>query len=178
MPNRRCLSEDRGDDAMNEPTMETLAGRLDRVEQENRWLKQAGVVALAVIAAVVLMGQATGSKVVEAQRFILRDSKGINRGGLQVMDDGRPILHLADENGLTRAELVVLSNNTPALYFYDYERGRDVDRKHLAWLGVSKHGSVTLALIDRERQSQAQLSGTGPRLRFIGKDGRVIWSAP
>ncbi len=166
---------------MNEPTMETLARRLDRVERENRRLKQAGVVAVAVIVAVVLMGQATGGKVVEvveAQRFLLRDSKGINRGGLQVMDDDRPILHLADENGLTRAELVVLSNNTPALYFYDYEKGRDVGRKHLAWLGVSKHGSVTLALIDRERQSQAQLSGTGPRLRFIGKDGRVIWSAP
>jgi hypothetical protein len=74
--------------------------------------------------------------------------------------------------------MVVLSNNTPALYFYDYERGRDVGRKHLAWLGVSKHGSVTLALIDRKEQSQAQLSGTGPRLHFIGKDGRVIWRAP
>jgi len=41
---------------MNNPTMETLARRLDRVERENRWLKQAGVVALAVIAGVVLMG--------------------------------------------------------------------------------------------------------------------------
>jgi len=35
---------------MNEPTMETLARRLDRVEGENRRIKQAGVVALAVIA--------------------------------------------------------------------------------------------------------------------------------
>jgi len=40
---------------MNEPTMETLARRLDRVERENRWLKQAGVVALAVIAVVMLL---------------------------------------------------------------------------------------------------------------------------
>ncbi len=42
---------------MNEPTMETLARRVDRVERENRRLKQAGHVAIAVIAAVVLMGQ-------------------------------------------------------------------------------------------------------------------------
>ncbi len=49
---------------MNEPTMETLARRLDRVERENRRLKRAGVAALAVIAAVVMMGQATASKVV------------------------------------------------------------------------------------------------------------------
>ena len=52
---------------MNEPTMETLARRLDRVERENRRLKQAGVVALTVIAAVVLMGQATASKAAEAE---------------------------------------------------------------------------------------------------------------
>ena len=61
---RRCLSEDRGDDAMNDPTIETLARRLDKVERENRWLKRAGVVALAVIGAVVLMGQ---SRVAEAR---------------------------------------------------------------------------------------------------------------
>ncbi len=44
---------------MNEPTMETLARRLDQVERENRRLKQAGVVALAVIVAVGLAGCGT-----------------------------------------------------------------------------------------------------------------------
>ncbi len=33
----------KGKEAMTEPTMESLARRLDRVERENRWLKQAGV---------------------------------------------------------------------------------------------------------------------------------------
>ena len=64
---------------MNEPTMETLARRLDKVERENRWLKLAGVVAVAVIAAVVLMGQATPSKVakvIEAEKFVLKDIHG------------------------------------------------------------------------------------------------------
>ncbi len=45
------------EEAMSKPTMETMARRLDRVERENRRLKQAGHVAIAVIAAVVLMGQ-------------------------------------------------------------------------------------------------------------------------
>ena len=35
------------EEAMNEPTMETLARRLDRVERENRRLKLAGAVVLA-----------------------------------------------------------------------------------------------------------------------------------
>ena len=70
---------------MNEPTMETLARRLYKVEWENRRLKLAGVVALAVIAAVVLMGQATESKVVkviEAEKFVLRDGQGRQRAEL------------------------------------------------------------------------------------------------
>lgn len=160
---------------MNEPT---LVQRLDRLECENRRLKRAGVVALAVTAAMLLMGQVTSNKVLEAEQFMLTDSKGRNRGGLRVLTDGRPILQLADEQGRPRAELAMLSNNTPALYFYDYDQGRDVERKYLAWLGVSRNGSVTLALIDREGQRQAQLSATGPWLRFLGKDGRLLWSAP
>ena len=38
---------------MNEPTMETLARRLDKVERENPHLKQAGALALGVMVAVV-----------------------------------------------------------------------------------------------------------------------------
>ncbi len=43
----------------------TPIDRLERLERENRRLKQAGVLALAVVAAVGLMGQATGSKVAQ-----------------------------------------------------------------------------------------------------------------
>ncbi len=70
---------------MVELEIETLARRLDRVERENRRLKRAGIVAVAVIAAVVLMGQATGSKVakvVEAERFVVRDASGNTRAVL------------------------------------------------------------------------------------------------
>ena len=64
---------------MNEPTMESLARRLDRVEREDRRLKQAGVVALVVIAAVMLVAMATPpvlTKVVEAEKFVLKDIHG------------------------------------------------------------------------------------------------------
>lgn len=64
---------------MNEPTMETLTRRVDRIERENQRLKQAGIVVLAVIAAMVMMGQATQGKVaklVEAEKFIVKDAKG------------------------------------------------------------------------------------------------------
>ncbi len=53
---------------MTEATKKAEATDRNSKARENRWFKQAGVVALAVIAAVVLMGQATQSKVVEAEQ--------------------------------------------------------------------------------------------------------------
>ncbi len=83
---------------MTEPTMETLARRLDRMERENRRMKQVGVVALAVIAAVVLMGHVVGEKVVEAERFVLLDSSGQPRAVLAVAKGGSG-LYLYDRAG-------------------------------------------------------------------------------
>jgi len=117
---------------MTEPTMETLARRLDRVERENRRLKQAGVVALAVIAAVVLMGQATGgkvAKVVEAEKFVLKDKDGKIRAifGLAV---GHPVLthplapHLSfyDKQSKPRIKLALDIDGTPELLLGDKKR--------------------------------------------------------
>jgi len=121
LPNRRCLSEDRGDDAMNEPTMETLARRLDRVERENRRLKRSGVVALAVIAAVGLMGQATKgkvAKVIEAEKFIVRDASGKVRGVLGAHED-TVVFGLYDMQEKTRLVLFMGPDGSPGIAVYD-----------------------------------------------------------
>ena len=100
---------------MTEPTMDTLARRVDKVERENRWLKQAGVVALAVIAAVVLMGQATATKVakvVEAEEFVLKDASGTVRSRLEVWED-TVSLTLHDRNGNERLSLGVKDDGSP-----------------------------------------------------------------
>ena len=76
---------------MSNPTMEAVVERLDRVERENRRLKKAGVAILAGIAGVVLMGQAMPTKVakvVEAEKFVLKDTAGKVRGGLYVQGQG------------------------------------------------------------------------------------------
>ncbi|MFQ5852935.1 MAG: hypothetical protein ACE5JU_20435 [Candidatus Binatia bacterium] len=106
---------------MNEPTMETLARRLDRVERENRRLKRAGVVALAVIGAVVLMGQATGSKVVEAENFTVRDASGRVRAELRMesLTGGwSPRLKFYDDDGKLRAVLGLVGNDATELRFF------------------------------------------------------------
>ncbi len=96
---------------------QAVSHRLDRLERENRFFKAVGLVALAVIAAVVLMGQATPSTKTDKveifgktgiikldvspagnPRLVLVDHNLINRMGL-TMTPGGPVLFLADEKG-------------------------------------------------------------------------------
>ncbi len=114
---------------MDDATIETLERRLDRVERENRWLKQAGVVALAVIAAIVLMGQATWKlappgkpgKVVGAEQFIVHDARGGVRAELGTLPNGtvRLILYDRGNPGETRVILSAGPETSPALSFSD-----------------------------------------------------------
>ncbi len=114
---------------MNEPTMETLARRLDKVERENRRLKGAGVAALAVIAAVGLMGQAASKlappgkpgKIVGAEQFIVHDARGGVRAELGTLPNGtvRLVLYDRDNPGETRVILSAGPESSPALSFSD-----------------------------------------------------------
>ena len=182
---------------MNEPTIETLARRLDRVERENRWLKQAGVVALVVIAAVGLIGQATGkvAKVVEAERFVLLDASGETRAVL-IQTKGGSSLNLYDEKGKLRIGLVSGAADETGLSLYDAAgEGRAMlalkpetspalrfaakPMKLQAGLGVAH--VPTVLLFDDEGKPRATLllsSDGSPVLAFNDNIGEVIWSAP
>ena len=186
-----------GKEAMNESTMETLAGRLDRVERENRRLKQAGVVALAVIAAVVLMGQATGgkvAKVVEAEKFVLKDKDGKIRAifGLAV---GHPVLthplapHLSfyDKQSKPRIKLALDIDGTPELLLGDKKRAYAhlyLKRQGYVWLEMV--GMKSRAYGGKELKEDSSIwmsagydpfmtffnSGRG-RMKLGGRDGTV-----
>ena len=165
---------------MNEPTMETLAQRLDRVERENRRLKQAGVVALAVIAAVVLMGQATGSevaKVIQAEKFVVRDAAGTVRATL----GSDPIfteLMLADDKGHKRFQLSVGSFGQ----FLSFLDSNGQQRMKMSTLGVpgSPLGVVGISVFDPNNRLQILLgtstagkAQTGPILLFADQDEKM-----
>lgn len=185
---------------MNEPTMEALARRLDRVERENRRMKQAGAVVLAMISAVVLMGQVPPNKVVDAEVIILRDAKGKPRGGLFVNSDGLVALALSDMDGITRAEVGVRADGTTHLLFRDKTSKPRVILRHRedatafffadkgdrprALLSLEADDSLSLNLYDHgvlnfwDKAGKNRLvlgvSGDGsPALRLIDKAGVV-----
>jgi len=96
---------------MTDLTLESLAERVDRLEshnrrleRQNRRLKAAGVVAVAVFAAVVCMGQAGVPEVMEARKFVLRDDAGTERAVLAAQGD-ETTLTLHDAQGKQRARV-------------------------------------------------------------------------
>jgi len=62
------------------PDLQAVAERLATVERQNRWMKTAGLVTIVLAAAAFVMARAEPtSRVVEAEQFIVRDSRGQKR---------------------------------------------------------------------------------------------------
>ena len=112
---------------MSEPTMENLVQRLDSLERQNRWLKRIDAILLFGIAAAFLMGQSqcnlskTGvsqaSKLIEAQKFIVRDANGKERA--RFTETG---LTFSDSNGTERVHLLVGDLITQLEFFVEGRR--------------------------------------------------------
>ena len=126
---------------MNDPTTR-LTRRLDRLERENRWWRGFAILTLVVLSIVMLTGQVTpGNRVVEANRFILKDATGTVRAALGFSRDGSPGLTIVDKQGSPRIGLLVKGEDGwPSLGF----TGRD--GKPLVALVVEPDGSSSLGL--------------------------------
>ena len=66
------------------PELAAVMNRLERLEKQNRRMKQVGAVALVLIGSVLLMGQVAPYRTVEANRFMLKDAFGRTRAELDI----------------------------------------------------------------------------------------------
>ncbi len=173
--------------------------RLRRLERENRRMKQVGVVALVVIAAVGLMGQTTKgkvAKVVEAEKFVVRIPDSANPmatldfAGLTLYDwDGKEVAGL---NGVGAPKLVLHGTLTssPSISLTDAKSNKKAELKHwgsfismeIGHGDPQKHGitlwvddvSAWLQVFD-EKSGRATLSihkPGGPTLTFYDAKGK------
>lgn len=107
---------------MNEPTINDLIRRLNKVESQNRRYRYFAVCVLVAGMSLFVMGQGETrdvKKVVEAEKFILRDAQGKIRAGLALNPDGALRLLLADKAGKPRADLSVLDDGRAGLSLID-----------------------------------------------------------
>ncbi len=139
---------------MNEPTMETLARRLDRVEREIRRWRCVAVVAGGLLALVGLVGVAKPDTTsvpdeIRAKRFVLVDEAGRARAKLS-MDS-----------------VTYRGQPAPELRFLDEEDRRNVILSNLFGLTIAD---------DDTGKGRVDLTAGG--LTLSDKFGKVIWSAP
>jgi hypothetical protein len=97
------------------PELQSVRGRLEKLEKQNRRLRRVGVGALMVVASVLLMGQARTSRTVTASKFVLLDSHGRARitiatpasmgTGVAGMGSDDPGIWISDEKGQERCML-------------------------------------------------------------------------
>ena len=145
-----------------------VMNRLEKLEKQNRRMKQAGALVLILAAALVLMGQAPATRTVEANDFVLKDESGKVRGRLYMTALG-PSFALLDENGKQRASLGVLAD-MPGLSLFDANgRGR---------VGlVNGPSGPGLALFDANEKKRASLhlvaEGPGFYLHDASEKGRA-----
>jgi hypothetical protein len=144
--------------------------RLEKLERQNRRMKLAGLGAVVIAGAFVLMGQASGPRTppeVRAKSFVLVDANGETRARLYMSASGKgPELDLLDAKGNPR---VVLGANSEGPWLALY----DANGKPRAWLIVTSDGP-RLDLTSADGKSSAGLvaSSDGPGLDLNGADGK------
>jgi hypothetical protein len=160
---------------MNEGLDErTLAGRVERLEQAQRRWRRLAAGAVMGLAAVALMGQKPAPRIVEAERFILRDAAGRVRAELAVDTEQSVALRFRDVDNLPR--LSIGTENGASVLVLNEQGG-----KVRAGLVTLPHGAPALTLYDTNGKNRAELALTregAPALTILDRDGFLAWKTP
>jgi hypothetical protein len=148
-----------------------------RLQLSNRRLKLLMGAMMLAGGSLVAMAQ-TGNPIgqsVDAQQFVLHDSKGQVRGGMGVLADGSVGIDLEDANGHPRLTLDLTPSGMPGLDLYD-QNGRV-----RATMALGPDGTPGLGLYDASGKLRTSLdvpAARTPGLAFYHIDGKPSWGAP
>jgi hypothetical protein len=161
-------------------TMEAVLARLEVLEKHTARLARHNALLKGAVLALVLLGgaalffggdrglaQLKQPRVVEAERFVLKDALGRERAVLGT-DQERVGLRLLDQAGKTRAALDLGGTGLPGVDFFDEKGTRRVV------LGVGKADNPFLFLMDGPKGKQVQLSvyKAVPQMALTDSEGR------
>ena len=155
-------------DTMDDPG---IAQRLERLERSDRRWRRLAACGVLGVAAVALMGQRPTSRVVEAERFVLRDAAGHARAELMVEGEQSVALRFKDADSMPRLTLGV--ENGAALVVLNERGGR-----LRAGLVALPHGAPGLTFYGTNGKPRAEFNLTRegtPALTFSDRDGFETW---
>jgi hypothetical protein len=153
-----------------------LFDRLHKLERQNRFQRRAGILAVMVAAAALLMGQAGPPKTVLSESFLLKDSAGKNRAALNVDAGGAVHFALADQSEKIFARLSVANNGGARLSLTD---NKGIVRAGLSLLpdGTPDFGLADSAGVVRIGMGFDKKDNS-PALVFYDPNGAVIRRLP
>ena len=167
---------------MNEVTLEQ---RVEWLERHDRRLKLGMLVVLAVVGALLFVGMQAPQKVVEAEKFVLRDGGGRHRAVLETLDWG-PSFTLYGANGKKSVELATDGLESGLIFYDDRQKQRvrlvveegpmldlcDAKGRTRAWLFTCEHGPA-LAFADAKGDYRAVMAVTEPSVLADMFDGKI-----
>jgi hypothetical protein len=164
---------------MQEPQLDHVLQRLHRVERAQRWWQVGGLMAVAVLGLVVVLGAAGHREViraeeVRAQRFVLVDDDDKPRAIWHISEKGTS-LFLFDEARIPRVGLSVGQDGIAGLAVHD--RARRLRLVLITYadgrsqLGLLDDGERPRVIVDLDRDGIATL-------KMMEQEGTVRWSAP
>jgi len=177
---------------MNEPTMDKLMLRLDRLERENRRLKTIGSISVVILSVFLLIGATQGEKI------IIADTVKAKKFMLLAPDDGKPIGFWSGEGSKNdRASLIFVDKELNTLLHLTASPVPRLQLGRSRWGGTSyieanRERTARIVLYDKDRNKRAVLGGTSLETTSTGteiktaesslvlfdKKGKVIWKAP
>jgi len=143
-------------------TLQALADRVRRLETQNRRMKFAGFFAAIVASALLVMGQARTSRVVEASEFRLIDANGKTRARLTMSVAGGPTLTFFDTKDLPIAGLD--GGKEPSLFLTGWDSAAHI------LLRITKD-SYGLDLADKRPRATLSVSNNSTGLDFWDEYG-------
>ena len=186
------------------PELRVILERIEKLEVQNRRLRRCSVAILALLSAVILTGQGAPSpRVVEAQRFILKDSDGNVRGWMGTIGNGSE-LSLGNVNAQPMMRLIV-STDSSDLHFFGSRKsgmnlGLDSGNPDISIIGAEGNGgagitfgeygpSLTLqdakgfsTIVGATQLEKPVNSGafftSAASIVLLDKDKKVIWRTP
>ena len=135
------------------PTIEAVVERLDGLERENRILRRIAAALVLVSVLIAVEGgrdRRSSTRVVDAERVVIRDKEGRLRAELGVDASGLPGLRLRDARGREQVALQVSSDDFATLSLNDRGEPR-------VSLDSSADGSAALRFYDRAQKSSSAL---------------------
>jgi len=146
-----------------ESNFEALAGRVAKLEEQNRRLKKAGITSCILVAAVFAMGQAPSKQIIEANEFVLKDVSGKARARLFMETKDRPALTFLRDQ--TTPAVSLAGGDEPFLFLAKAGTTEKVQ------LGANKE-FVGLAIHEKEIRAGLSLQNGIPGLDLFYEDGK------